>query len=163
MKETDNKLEKDSIRIICPDSKLNVSLPFNRLDSVLENPTTRRRERRNNCKHCEPGTVLVSPMDKPIMTPSKDIDEPQIIQIEDDRTENSIQTLQGAIADNLFYVMGRFPENASPNDSYMALTYTVCDRLLQHWLNSLPIISEDRCIFPLYQDSRSITVSPMPL
>lgn len=84
------------------------------------------------------------------MTPSKDIDEPQIIQIEDDRTGNSIQTLPRAIADNLFYVMGRFPENASPHDSYMVLVCTVGDRLLQHWLNSLPKISEDRCIFPLY-------------
>ena len=71
------------------------------------------------------------------MTASTEMDEPPMIQIEDDRTGNSVQTLRRAIADNLFYVMGRFPEHASPNDYYMAVAYTVRDRLLQHWLDSV--------------------------
>lgn len=58
------------------------------------------------------------------------------IEIEDDRTGLSIPTLRRAIADNLFYVQGKFPSIATENDYYMALAYTVRDRLLQRWLAS---------------------------
>ncbi len=54
--------------------------------------------------------------------------------IEDDRTGLSIPTLRRAIADNLFYLQGKFPGIATKNDYYMALAYTVRDRLLQRWL-----------------------------
>lgn len=56
------------------------------------------------------------------------------IQVEDDRTGLSIPTLRRAIADNLFYIQGKFPGIATKNDYYMALAYTVRDRLLQRWL-----------------------------
>ncbi|MEO0455274.1 MAG: glycogen/starch/alpha-glucan phosphorylase [Cyanobacteria bacterium P01_A01_bin.114] len=59
------------------------------------------------------------------------------VQIEDDRTGLSIETLRRAIADNLFYVIGRSPETASQNDYYLALAYTVRDRLLQRWIASV--------------------------
>ncbi|MEM8615169.1 MAG: glycogen/starch/alpha-glucan phosphorylase, partial [Cyanobacteria bacterium P01_H01_bin.105] len=39
-------------------------------------------------------------------------------------------------ADNLFYVQGKYPEIATTNDYYMALAYTVRDRLLQRWLTT---------------------------
>jgi len=58
------------------------------------------------------------------------------IQVEDDRTGLSITTLQRAMADNLFYVQGKYPEIATQNDFYMALAYTVRDRLLQRWINT---------------------------
>ncbi len=58
------------------------------------------------------------------------------IQVEDDRTGLDIETLRRAMADNLYYVQGKFPEIATSHDYYMALAYTVRDRLLQHWLNS---------------------------
>jgi len=51
--------------------------------------------------------------------------------IEDVRTGLSAATLKRALADNLFYVMGKFREIATKNDLYMALAYTVRDRLLQ--------------------------------
>ncbi len=51
-----------------------------------------------------------------------------------DRTGLSIPTLRRAIADNLFYLQGKFPAIATKNDYYMALAYTVRDRLLQRWL-----------------------------
>ncbi len=54
--------------------------------------------------------------------------------VEDDRTGLSIPTLRRAIADNLFYLQGKFPAIATKNDYYMALAYTVRDRLLQRWL-----------------------------
>ena len=55
---------------------------------------------------------------------------------EDVRTGLSVATLRRALADNLFYVQGKFPEIATKNDLYMALAYTVRDRLLQRWINT---------------------------
>ena len=59
------------------------------------------------------------------------------IQIEDDRTGLSIETLKRAILDNLLYVQGKYPEIATKNDLYMALAYTVRDRLLRKWLSTV--------------------------
>ncbi|MEH2003561.1 MAG: glycogen/starch/alpha-glucan phosphorylase, partial [Nostoc sp.] len=59
------------------------------------------------------------------------------MQFEDDRTGLSIETLKRALADNLFYIQGKFPAAATPNDYYMALAYTVRDRMLQRWFNTV--------------------------
>lgn len=59
-----------------------------------------------------------------------------IVAVEDDRTGTSVETLKRAIMDNLFYLQARFPSVASRNDFYMALSYTVRDRLLQRWISS---------------------------
>ncbi len=59
------------------------------------------------------------------------------VQVEDDRTGLSVETLRRAIADNLFYIQGKFPGIATTNDYYMALAYTVRDRLLQHWISTV--------------------------
>jgi starch phosphorylase len=59
------------------------------------------------------------------------------VQIEDDRTGLGIETLRRALADNLFYIQGKWPGIASNNDFYLALAYTVRDRLMQRWLNSV--------------------------
>ncbi|HEY9645153.1 MAG TPA: glycogen/starch/alpha-glucan phosphorylase [Chroococcidiopsis sp.] len=56
--------------------------------------------------------------------------------IEDDRTGISVETLKRAILDNLCYIQAKFAEVATPHDYYMALAYTVRDRLLRHWLNT---------------------------
>lgn len=58
------------------------------------------------------------------------------VQVEDDRTGLSIETLKRAFLDNLFYIQGKFPAIATKNDYYMALAYTVRDRLLQRWLST---------------------------
>lgn len=55
----------------------------------------------------------------------------------DDRTGLDVATLKRAIADNLFYIQGKFDKIATPNDYYMAVAYTVRDRLLQRWLNTV--------------------------
>jgi len=60
----------------------------------------------------------------------------ETLRIEDDRTGLSVQTLKRAFMDNLFYIQGRFPAVASKNDYYLALAYTVRDRLLHHWINT---------------------------
>ncbi|MGK7943169.1 MAG: glycogen/starch/alpha-glucan phosphorylase, partial [Microcystaceae cyanobacterium] len=57
--------------------------------------------------------------------------------IEDDRTGIDVQTLRRAILDNLLYIQGKYPEIATQNDLYMALAYTVRDRLLNRWLSSV--------------------------
>ena len=59
-----------------------------------------------------------------------------LIQVEDDRTGLSVETLKRALADNLFYIQGKFPAIATKYDCYMALAYTLRDRLLQRWLNT---------------------------
>ncbi|MGB8697985.1 MAG: glycogen/starch/alpha-glucan family phosphorylase, partial [Thermosynechococcaceae cyanobacterium] len=58
------------------------------------------------------------------------------IRVEDDRTGLSPETLRRAFLDNLFYLQGKFPRLASKNDYYMALAYTVRDRLFQRWLGT---------------------------
>jgi glucan phosphorylase len=35
-----------------------------------------------------------------------------------------------------FYVLGRFPATATANDKYLALAYSVRDRLLEHWVRT---------------------------
>lgn len=62
--------------------------------------------------------------------------------IEDDRTGFKIETLQRAIADNLYYIQGKFPEIATLYDYYMALSYTVRDRLLHRWINTVKTYRE---------------------
>lgn len=54
--------------------------------------------------------------------------------LRDDRTGLDVETLKQSILNNLFYVQGKFPEIATLNDYYMALAYTVRDRLLRSWL-----------------------------
>jgi starch phosphorylase len=52
------------------------------------------------------------------------------------RTGGSVESLKQAFVDNLFYVQGRFMPVASTNDFYMALAYTVRDRILDRWIEA---------------------------
>ena len=51
------------------------------------------------------------------------------------RTGHSAADLKQAILDNLYYIQGRMPELATPTDWYMALAYTVRDRMMNDWIN----------------------------
>ncbi|HEY3319550.1 MAG TPA: glycogen/starch/alpha-glucan phosphorylase [Planctomycetota bacterium] len=53
------------------------------------------------------------------------------------RTGVSPETLARAIQDNLYYVQGRVPKLATKQDWYMAVAYTVRDRMLQRWVKSV--------------------------
>ncbi len=53
------------------------------------------------------------------------------------RTENSVEALTASLQDNLYYVQARVPLVATKNDWYMALAYTVRDRLLERWIKTL--------------------------
>jgi len=69
-------------------------------------------------------------MSKPL-----DVGAPSI-KPEDDRTGLDKAALKKAFLDNLFYMQGKFPALATMNDYYMALAYTVRDRLLQRWIGT---------------------------
>ncbi len=56
--------------------------------------------------------------------------------IEDDRTGLRKKALRQAFLDNLYYVQGKFPALATKHDYYMALAFTVRDRLLQRWIST---------------------------
>jgi starch phosphorylase len=63
---------------------------------------------------------------------------------EDIRTGLSPQSIARAFCDNLFYVQGRFPKVATPYDRFMALAFTVRDRLLQRWIRTAETYYERR-------------------
>ena len=69
---------------------------------------------------------------QPDIAPPEDVQ----IQIEDDRTGFTVETLKRAFADNLYYIQGKNEYLATPFDYYMALAYTVRDRLLHRWINT---------------------------
>ena len=57
--------------------------------------------------------------------------------IKGNRTGESVANLTQAIAYNMFYVQGKFPGNATKNDDYLAVAYTVRDRLLRRWIDTV--------------------------
>ncbi len=67
------------------------------------------------------------------------INSPQTtaLPVEDDRTGVSKETLKRAIRDNLYYIQAKPLSQATRNDHYMALAYTVRDRLLRRWLRTI--------------------------
>ena len=55
---------------------------------------------------------------------------------EDVRTGLGVEDIKRDFLDNLYYVLARFPAVATRNDQYMALAYTVRDRLLKRWIGT---------------------------
>lgn len=60
----------------------------------------------------------------------------EVAPVEDDRTGVDLETIKRAFLDNLFYIQGKSSDTASLHDCYMALAYTVRDRLLKRWLHA---------------------------
>jgi starch phosphorylase len=58
------------------------------------------------------------------------------------RTGTSPEILAQALLDNLYCIQGRLPEIATKNDWYMALAYTVRDRLQHNWVRTLTAVTE---------------------
>lgn len=56
---------------------------------------------------------------------------------ENARTGTSVASLKQAVLDNLYYVQGRTPQLATRNDWYMAVAYSVRDRMLDHFIHAL--------------------------
>ncbi len=53
------------------------------------------------------------------------------------RAGTSVAMLKQAILDNLYHIQGRIPILASRNDWYMAVSYTVRDRMLEQFIHSI--------------------------
>ena len=74
------------------------------------------------------------------MTPSNKIPSEQPKSCEDNHIGGSVETLKRAIMDNLYYREARVPAVATRNDWYLALAYTVRDRILARWIKTLDAI-----------------------
>ncbi len=61
---------------------------------------------------------------------------------EDTRTSLCSSAFKHALVDNLCFVQGRLPRVATLNDWYMALAYTVRDRVLQRWMKTVEFYME---------------------
>ena len=60
--------------------------------------------------------------------------------LDEARVGNTTADLKQAILDNLYYVQGRVPELATPISWYMALAYTVRDRMMADWIKAFSTI-----------------------
>jgi starch phosphorylase len=69
---------------------------------------------------------------------------------ESTRTGTSAAALKQAILDNLYYIQGRMPELASRNDWYMAVAYTVRDRMLNHYIKIIQGLMRPKVKFVSY-------------
>ncbi|HBE93107.1 MAG TPA: glycogen phosphorylase, partial [Gammaproteobacteria bacterium] len=58
------------------------------------------------------------------------------------RTGLSLESLERAYNDNLFYLQGRSYEFSTANDRYMAAAYTVRERMLERWIKSAQTYKE---------------------
>jgi starch phosphorylase len=76
---------------------------------------------------------------KPPAAPARKHDESK-----DVRSGLSPSTIAHAFRDNLAYLQARFPAVATRNDNYMALAYSVRDRLLHRWINTARTYFERR-------------------
>ncbi len=70
--------------------------------------------------------------------------------VENDRTGLTPEALKRGFLDNLFYVQGKSPELSSMHDYYMALAYTVRDRMLHHWLSSASTYRDNKSRTAVY-------------
>ncbi|MGP0127697.1 MAG: glycogen/starch/alpha-glucan phosphorylase [cyanobacterium endosymbiont of Rhopalodia musculus] len=66
------------------------------------------------------------------------------IKVEDDRTGMSVETLKRAFLDNLFYLQGIDRSNASLYNYYVAIAYTVRDRLLHRFLKTIETYKKEK-------------------
>jgi glycogen phosphorylase len=64
------------------------------------------------------------------------------IHVEDDRTGTTVETLKRALADNLYYIQGKDENFATLYDYYMALAYTVRDRLVHRRIKTAQLYFE---------------------
>ncbi|MBL4608147.1 MAG: glycogen/starch/alpha-glucan phosphorylase, partial [Pseudomonadales bacterium] len=65
-----------------------------------------------------------------------EVPQEENLQHEEIRSGTSVHALKKSILDNLLYFQGRFPDAATDMDWYLALAYSVRDRLLKRWLHS---------------------------
>jgi len=64
-------------------------------------------------------------------------------QCKDIRTGLSVEAIRKSVLDNLYFLLGKVPHSATKHDWYMALAYTVRDRLMRQWTRTLQNFTED--------------------
>jgi len=74
------------------------------------------------------------------MIEAKEIGGMQAAECEDNHTGGRVETLKRAIMDNLYYRGARIPAVATRNDWYLAMAYTVRDRILDRRIKTLDAI-----------------------
>ncbi len=57
-------------------------------------------------------------------------------------TSNRPEVIARAILENLYYTQGRVPQVATLNDWYMALAYTIRDRMTEGWVKTLELLRD---------------------
>ncbi len=70
------------------------------------------------------------------MSTALPLPEAAIQQWEGDRVALTKEALKHAFLDNLYYIQGKFPALATQKDYYLALAYTVRDRMMQRWIST---------------------------
>ncbi|MCK6459260.1 MAG: glycogen/starch/alpha-glucan phosphorylase [Planctomycetes bacterium] len=63
---------------------------------------------------------------------------------DDTRTGTGAAAIARAVLDNLRYALGRLPEIATRHDWYKAFAYTVRDRLVDRWMETIRTITEEK-------------------
>jgi len=64
-------------------------------------------------------------------------------QRKDTRTGLSVEAIKQSMLDNLYFHLAKVPHTATLNDWYMAVAYTVRDRMIQQWIKTLQNFTED--------------------
>lgn len=76
------------------------------------------------------------------MTTLSPFEETHFDQLPEDdvRSGLSVDSLRQAFAENLFYMLGKHPARATAHDIYMAVAYSVRDRIMHRTLNMLDVL-----------------------
>ncbi len=64
-------------------------------------------------------------------------------QHEDICTGLCMKTIKQSVIDNLYFCLAKTPHTATQNDWYLALAYTVRDRMIHRWIKTLQNFTED--------------------
>jgi len=67
----------------------------------------------------------------------QELTAPEVTFVEDDRTAIGVEVLRRAILDNLYYLVGTTQQNATDQEFFTAIAYTVRDRILARWFKTL--------------------------
>jgi len=78
------------------------------------------------------------------------------------RTEMSTKAFKEAFENNLYYTRGQAVQSASANDSYMALSYTVRDHLVDRWRKTVDTYFETNPKFIYYLSAEYLMGRQLP-
>ncbi|MEW6584221.1 MAG: glycogen/starch/alpha-glucan phosphorylase [Nitrospirota bacterium] len=84
--------------------------------------------------------------------PEKNETIPSKKECENVRTELSAEAIKQSLLDNLFFHLGKNPQTATRNDWYLALAYSVRDRMMQGWVRTLQNFTEDMTVVSYLSD-----------